>query len=73
MLLKLYEKPRTTKFQNHMIRMTYKKSIKRSQNITGIGYINESYFMQFLKLNWPFFQKCMKIYQQNYPLKKTTV
>ena len=49
--LKLYEE---TPYQLLKIQESFKKSIKRSKSITEIGFINESYFMQFLKRNWPF-------------------
>ena len=34
-----------------------KKSIKRSDNISGIGFINESYFMQFFEIKLALFSK----------------
>ena len=46
-------------------RLSSAKSNKRSSIIllpyAWFGFINESYFMQFSKLNSSFFQKCMKI------------
>ena len=34
-----------------------KKSIKRSDNISGIGFINESYFMHFFETKLALFSK----------------